>query len=136
MVFVVGTLSIMHLAEIVDAQSCDYRFNDVAKGLIQTLGCATLYANKRIRLFPRLAQGHYHNLRGIQGLHFQHLQRVGAALTDIGVNAAGSSGVCCRMGGLTVAIEAGIPEHILWCQSGHAQDHAAHLQDPDKLASF
>jgi hypothetical protein len=41
------------------------------------------------------------------------------------------------MGGLTVAIEAGVPEHILWCQSGHAHDRAARryvsLQDPDKL---
>ena len=64
-------------------------------------------------------------------------QWVGAALTDIGVNASGFSGICCRMGGLTVAIEAGVPEHILWMQSGHAQDRAARryvrLQDPAKL---
>ncbi len=63
---------------------------------------------------------------------------VSSALADIGVNATGFSGVCCRMGGLTVAIEAGVPEHILWCQSGHAQDRAARryvrLQDPDKLS--
>jgi hypothetical protein len=62
---------------------------------------------------------------------------VGAALKDIGVNASGFSGVCCRMGGLTVAIEAGVPEHVLWMQSGHAQDRAARryvrLQDPAKL---
>ncbi len=59
-----------------------------------------------------------------------------AALTGFCVNAAGFSGVCCRMGGLT-AIEARVPEHILCCQSGHAQDRAARsylrLQDPDKL---
>ncbi len=41
------------------------------------------------------------------------------------------------MGGLTVAIEAGVPEHILWMQSGHAQDRAARryvrLTNPDRL---
>jgi hypothetical protein len=60
-----------------------------------------------------------------------------AALKDIGVDPAGFSGVCCRMGGLTIAIEAGVPEHILWMQSGHAQDRAARryvrLQNPDRL---
>ncbi len=62
---------------------------------------------------------------------------VAAALKDIGVDPSGFSGVCCRMGGLTIAIEAGVPEHILWLQSGHAQDRAARryvrLQDPDRL---
>ncbi len=29
------------------------------------------------------------------------------------------------MGGLTVATEAGVPESIMWMQSGHAQDRAA-----------
>ena len=42
---------------------------------------------------------------------------------------------CCRIGGLTVAIEAGVPEHILWMQSGHAQDKSGRrnvrLTDPD-----
>ena len=41
------------------------------------------------------------------------------------------------MGSLTVAIEAGVPEHILWMQSGHAQDRAARryvrLTNPDCL---
>ena len=59
------------------------------------------------------------------------------ALQDIGVDTSGFSGVCCRMGGLTVAIEAGVPEHILWMQSGHSQDKAARryvrLTDPDRL---
>ena len=35
------------------------------------------------------------------------------------------SGVCARRGGLSTAIEAGVPEHILWMQSGHAQNLAA-----------
>jgi hypothetical protein len=60
------------------------------------------------------------------------------ALSDIGVDTrAGFSGVCCRMGGVTVAIEAGVPEHILWMQGGHAQDKSARryvrLTDPNLL---
>jgi hypothetical protein len=59
------------------------------------------------------------------------------ALRDIGVDPQGFSGVCCRMGGLSAAIEAGVPEHILWMQSGHAQDKSARgyvrLTDPDRL---
>ena len=60
-----------------------------------------------------------------------------AALRMIGVDTAAFSGVCCRMGGLTVATEAGVPENILWMQSGHAQDRAARryvrLTNPDRL---
>ena len=60
-----------------------------------------------------------------------------AALRMIGVNTTAFSGVCCRMGGLTIATEAGVPESILWMQSGHAQDRAARryvrLTNPDRL---
>jgi hypothetical protein len=60
-----------------------------------------------------------------------------AALRMINVDTASFSGVCCRMGGLTVATEAGVPENILWMQSGHAQDRAARryvrLTNPDRL---
>ena len=60
-----------------------------------------------------------------------------ASLRMIGVDTTAFSGVCCRMGGLTVATEAGVPESILWMQSGHAQDRAARryvrLTDPDRL---
>ena len=60
-----------------------------------------------------------------------------AALRMIGVDTAAFSGVCCRMGGLTVATEAGVPENILWMQSGHAQNRAARryvrLTNPDRL---
>jgi hypothetical protein len=49
----------------------------------------------------------------------------------------GFSGVSCRMGGLTFATEAGVPEHILWMQSGHSQDKSAcrsvRLTNPDRL---
>ncbi len=41
------------------------------------------------------------------------------------------------MGGLTVATEAGVPESIMWMQSGHAQDRAAchyvRLTNSDRL---
>jgi hypothetical protein len=60
-----------------------------------------------------------------------------SALRMIGVDTASFSSVCCRMGGLTVATEAGVPENILWMQSGHAQDRAARryvrLTNPDRL---
>ena len=60
-----------------------------------------------------------------------------SALRMIGVDTTAFSGVCCRMGGLTVATEAGVPENILWMQSGHAQDRAARryvrLTNPDRL---
>ncbi len=48
-----------------------------------------------------------------------------AALCMTGVDPISFSGVCCRMGSLTVATEAGVPDNIPWMQSGHAQDHAA-----------
>ncbi len=60
-----------------------------------------------------------------------------AALHMIGVDTTAFSGVCCRMGGLTVATEAGVPENILWMQSGHSQDRVARryvrLTNPDRL---
>jgi hypothetical protein len=60
-----------------------------------------------------------------------------SALRMIGVDTTSFSGVCCRMGGLTIATEGGVPESILWMQSGHAQDRAARryvrLTNPDRL---
>ena len=40
------------------------------------------------------------------------------------------SGISARRGGLSTSteIEAGVSEHILWTQSGHAQDVAAQRQ--------
>ena len=59
------------------------------------------------------------------------------ALLEIGVSTTSFSGASGRMGGLTVPVEAGVPEHILWMQSGHAQDRAARrfvrLTNPDRL---
>jgi hypothetical protein len=48
-----------------------------------------------------------------------------SALAHVGFNTAGFSGISARKGGLSTAIEAGVPEAILWMQSGHAQDVAA-----------
>ena len=47
------------------------------------------------------------------------------ALGHIGYNTALFSGISARRGGLSTTIEAGVPEAILWMQSGHAQDVAA-----------
>ena len=58
-------------------------------------------------------------------------------LGHLGMDTSAFSGVCARRGGLSTAIEAGVPEAILWMQSGHAQDKAARkyvkLTNPDKL---
>jgi hypothetical protein len=55
----------------------------------------------------------------------------------INVDTSSLSGVSCRMGGLTIAMEAGVLENIMWTQSGHAQDRAARryvrLTNPDRL---
>ena len=62
---------------------------------------------------------------------------VTVALRNISVQFSAFSGVSCRMGGPTVATAAGVPESIMWMQSGHAQSMAARryvrLTDPDRL---
>ena len=59
------------------------------------------------------------------------------ALGHVGYNTALFSGISARRGGLSTAIEAGVPEAILWMQSGHAQDVAARryvqLRSPNLL---
>ena len=61
------------------------------------------------------------------------------ALGHVGFNTALFSGISARQGGLSTAIEAGVPEAILWMQSGHAQDVAARryvqLRSPKLLNS-
>jgi len=46
-------------------------------------------------------------------------------MQHVGFDTTFFSGISARKGGLSTAIEAGVPEHILWMQSGHAQDVAA-----------
>ena len=46
-------------------------------------------------------------------------------LGHVGFDVSLFSGVSARRGGISTAIEAGVPEPILWMQSGHAQDVAA-----------
>ena len=46
-------------------------------------------------------------------------------LGHVGFDTTLFSGISARKGGLSTAIEGGVPEHILWMQSGHAQDVAA-----------
>lgn len=46
-------------------------------------------------------------------------------LRTVGADSVAYSGISARKGGLSTAIEANVPEHVLWMQSGHAQDKAA-----------
>lgn len=60
------------------------------------------------------------------------------ALGYVGCDVSAFSGVCARRGGLSTAIEAGVPEPILWLQSGHAQTKSAsrtymRLRNPELL---
>jgi len=41
------------------------------------------------------------------------------------VDTTSFTGGCARKGGISTAIEAGVPEAILWMQSGHSQSRAA-----------
>jgi hypothetical protein len=43
----------------------------------------------------------------------------------VGVNTQYFSCICARKGGLSTAIENGVPEEIVWMQSGHANSPAA-----------
>jgi hypothetical protein len=58
-------------------------------------------------------------------------------LGQCGADVSHFSGISARKGGLTTAISAGVPEEILFLQSGHGQARAArnymHLQDPARL---
>jgi hypothetical protein len=62
---------------------------------------------------------------------------VTSALETIGVNSTALNGASCSMGCLTIATEAGVPESIMWMQSGRAQDcaarHYVRLTNPDRL---
>lgn len=74
-----------------------------------------------------------HTMRTVNGLHFSRSHPTPStfsswiveALGYVGVDTSAFSGVCARRGGLSTAIEAGVPEVILWMQSGHAQSRAA-----------
>jgi len=46
-------------------------------------------------------------------------------LQATGIDTTSFSGACARKGGLSTAIEAGVPEVILWMQSGHSQSRSA-----------
>lgn len=78
-------------------------------------------------LFPRAVRGAggVWTLRGEAVTPAGFSEMIPRALERVGVSAEGFSGVCARRGGITTAIEAGVPEHVLWMQSGHAQDRAA-----------
>jgi hypothetical protein len=58
-------------------------------------------------------------------------------LTAVQADTTHFNGISARKGGLATAIEAKVPEHILFMQSGHGQKKAAraymHLQSPEHL---
>ena len=59
------------------------------------------------------------------------------ALRAAGADSRDFSGVCARRGCISAAVEAGVPEPVLWLQSGHAQSCSARtyirLTNPDLL---
>jgi hypothetical protein len=59
-----------------------------------------------------------------------------SALCMINLDTSAFTEVYCRMGGLTITTEVGVPENILWMQSGHAQDRTARFYaSPTRTAS-
>jgi hypothetical protein len=77
-------------------------------------------------LFPKSTQ---FQGRTVFTSEVQLRQRVNETLRSVlqqnGFDPSAFSGVSARKGGLSTAIEAGVPEHVLWMQSGHAQNLAA-----------
>jgi hypothetical protein len=51
---------------------------------------------------------------------------IAQTVATVGVDAAIFSGISARKGGLSTTIEAGVPEWVLFFQSGHGQSKAAH----------
>ena len=78
-------------------------------------------------LFPVLQKGARNSILAT----FQHCSPqqisdgVKSVCTHFGANPAYFSGISTRKGGITIAIEAGVPEEILFLQSGHGQTHTA-----------
>ena len=54
-------------------------------------------------------------------------QNIVRALGYISVSPIGFSGISARKGGLSTAIEAGVPEAVLFMRSGHGQSKAARV---------
>ena len=90
-------------------------------------------------VFPRLAPGNNHTYSAaslpMSGSMVRDAVRRMAALCQ--GNPKNFSGISARKGGLTTAISAGVPEEIVYLQSGHGHHGAAraymHLQDPALL---
>jgi len=55
----------------------------------------------------------------------QFAEMIVDGLAHVGHDPAWFSGVCARGDGIPRAIEAKVPEHILWMQTGHSQSKAA-----------
>jgi len=57
----------------------------------------------------------------------QFAEMVVAGLAHVGYDPEWFSGVCARRGGISRALEAKVPEHILWMQTGHSQTKSARV---------
>ena len=53
------------------------------------------------------------------------------ALGYIGISSPGYSGKSARIGGMSIAADAGVPEYLIWMQSGHKK-----LQKPDSARGY
>ena len=86
-------------------------------------------------LFPRSRGGTFDLSR--QPTAGEAAAMVVRGLRHVGYDTTLFSGISARRGGLSTAIEAGVPEAVLWMQSGHAQDLAARryvrLRSPELL---
>lgn len=91
-------------------------------------------------LFPNSRQGSAGSLLTGAPLTRQRVRDITLRTMELlGFDKKLFSGISARKGGLSVAIEGGVPEHILWMQSGHAQSLAARryvqLSSPNLLYS-
>ena len=57
----------------------------------------------------------------------QFAEMVVEGLAQVGYDPEWFSGVCARRGGISRALEAQVPEHILWMQTGHSQSKSARV---------
>jgi len=78
-------------------------------------------------LFPLSAAGKGNTtvLTGTRPSVSSFSRMITRGLEAVGISAGHFSGACARTGGISTAIEAGVPEVILWMQSGHSQSRSA-----------
>ena len=76
-------------------------------------------------VFSKTSRNSPHQITGIKAYPKLIVQFVTRSLRHINIDTKRITGVSLRKGGISVATEAGVPDAILWMQTGHAQDRAA-----------